>query len=82
MFRVKSFIYPRRRRLGSGGGRPTVQKKDIFNGIWRSIMTFYRNGTGVRELSLRYNLSEDSIRKILSGMRETIYEAIPNEVTS
>ena len=33
------------------------------------IMRLYRDGAGIKELSLKYSLSEDCIRKIINGTK-------------
>jgi Mor family transcriptional regulator len=66
-------------RVGWGASNGTREKYLERN---TEIMMLYRNGTAISDLSLKYCLSEDSIRKIVSGMREMICqgEVTINEV--
>jgi Mor family transcriptional regulator len=53
-------------RIGWGaanGAREKYRERNV------EIVGLYRNGAAIHELSLKYNLSEDSIRKIINGMR-------------
>ena len=56
-------------RVGWGEANGTREKYIERN---MEIMNLYRNGIGVDDLSLRYCLSEYSIRKILSRTRAQV----------
>ena len=58
---------PETARNGWGAANGTRKKYQERNA---EIIAFYKNGAAIHELSQQYNLSEDSIRKIVSGMRE------------
>jgi Mor family transcriptional regulator len=54
-------------RAGWGAANGTREKYIERN---TEIKMLFRKGTAISDLSLKYCLSEDSIRKIVSGMRE------------
>ncbi len=58
---------PQKGRSKWGAANGTREKYRERN---QEIMSFYRNGLSIHQLSQRYNLSDDSIRKIISGLRE------------
>lgn len=65
---------PKKQKLRVGWGAANgTREKYLERNI--EIKMLYSNGTTISDLSLKYCLSEDSIRKIVSGMRETVCES-------
>ncbi len=58
---------PQNERSGWGAANGTREKYRERN---REIENFYRMGVTIGELSQKYNLSDDSIRKIVWGMKQ------------
>ncbi len=58
---------PQKGRSRWGAANGTREKYRERN---QEIVDFYRKGVTIRELSQKYNLSDDSIRKIVWGMRQ------------
>jgi Uncharacterized conserved protein len=53
-------------KAGWGSANGTRQKYLARN---MEIVNLYQDGAGIKDLSARYNLSEDCIRKIIHGMK-------------
>lgn len=58
---------PQKERRSWGAANGTREKYRERN---REIESFYRMGVTIGELSQKYNLSDDSIRKIVWGMKQ------------